>query len=252
MANFASEGLTLKHKSKAVQRFYEKWAEHVGLRERVQAILRYYYKYGNVFIYTTMGLIDSFTYDRMKRTKSANTKGFVEVIYSNNNDPAEPERIKEIDKEKRKRFSKRQIPWRYTLLNPFQMDLRGSKFLDPQTAKAIQGGQLRSRNSVDFLDETDINLPPEFKKLSEDDDNPMVVKLDQAKLWPIHYMKDDHEDWADPLIWPVMADIFYKNKLRQMDLSWAMIPASLTMIVEPAYEHHQPLESCPNADRSTW
>jgi hypothetical protein len=35
----------------------------------------------------------------------------------------------------------------------------------------------------------------------------------------MHYMKDDHEDWAEPLLWPVMADIFYKNKLRQMDMS---------------------------------
>lgn len=231
MANFAAEGLTLKHKSKPVQKFYERWAEQVGLRERVQSILRYYYKYGNVFIYTTMGIIDSVTYDRMKRAKSKNSlKGFTELhnTFADNNDPAQPDRIKDVDEEKKKDLEKRQIPWRYTLLNPFQMDLRGNKFfgesewvfiLDPMTAKNIQGGGLRSRNGINFLDETDINLPPEFKKLSNDGDNPMLAILDPAKLWTIHYMKDDHEDWADPLLWPVMADIFYKNKLRQMDLS---------------------------------
>ncbi len=230
MANFAAEGLTLKHKSKAVQKFYERWAEHVGLRERVQQILRYYYKYGNVFIYTTMGLIDSLTYDRMKRAKSRDSlKGFVKVdTVADNNDPAQPDRLKDIDEEKRKTLDKRQIPWRYTMLNPFQMDLRGNKFfgesewvfiLDPMTAKTIQSGGLKTRNGVDFLDETDINLPPEFKKLSDEGDNSMLVTLDPAKLWTLHYMKDDHEDWADPLLWPVMADIFYKNKLRQMDVS---------------------------------
>lgn len=228
MANFASEGLTLKHKSKAVQKFYERWAEHVDLQGRIKDILRYYYKYGNVFIYTTMGLIDSVTYDRMRRAKSRDSlKGFTELRSdADNNDPAMPQRLKDIEEEQKKNLSDRQIPWRYTLLNPFQMDLRGNKFfgesewvfiLDPMTAEAIKG--LMAKREINFLDETDINLPPEFKKFSNEGQNQMLVTLDQAKLWTLHYMKDDHEDWADPLIWPVMSDILYKNKLRQMDIS---------------------------------
>ena len=47
MSNFAAEGLTLKHKSKAVQKFYERWAEAVDLPGRVKHILRSYYKTGN-------------------------------------------------------------------------------------------------------------------------------------------------------------------------------------------------------------
>jgi hypothetical protein len=210
MANFASEGMTIKHKRKAVQKFYERWAEHVGLREVVQKILRYYYKYGNLFIYTTMGIIDAATYDKMKRAKGHNAlKGFTQIS-ADNNDPALPQRQEDIEKESKKKVKDREIPWRYTLLNPFQMDLRGSKFFgesewvfiqNPLSAQEAQ--QLKAKtNPIDFLDETDINLPPEFKKLTEEGENPLVVNLDQAKLWPIHYMKDDHEDWADPLLWP--------------------------------------------------
>jgi len=230
MANFAAEGLTIKHRSKAVEKFYKRWAEHVDLQGRVKAILRYYYKYANVFIYTTYGRIDDATYNRMKRAKgTTNLKGFVE-IRGGANDPASEDRKKEIEEQKKKEVKEREIPWQYTMLNPFQMDLRGSKYfgesewvfiLDPTTANDINAGAYQTRDTIDFLDRTDINLPPEFKGLSQEGQNTLIVKPDKAKLWTLHYMKDDHEDWADPLLWPVMSDIYYKNKLRQMDVSVA-------------------------------
>jgi hypothetical protein len=109
------------------------------------------------------------------------------------------------------------------------MELIGTEFfgesqwvfvMDPATATNLKHGKLKGRyNNIDFLDQSDVNLPPEFKKLSEEGEDNRLVKLDQAKLWTLFYMKDDHEDWADPMIWPVMNDIFFKNKLRQMDIS---------------------------------
>jgi len=230
MANFASEGLTIKHKSKAVEKFYKRWAEHVDLQGRVKDILRYYYKYANVFIYTTYGKIDTATYNKMRRAKGTRSlKGFVE-IRGDVNDPAADDKKKKIDEEKGKNAADKEIPWRYTMLNPFQMDLRGSKYfgqskwvfiLDPLTANDIDSGEYSSNTEIDFLDRTEINLPPEFKNLSQQGENPLIVDVDPAKLWTLHYMKDDHEDWADPLLWPVMSDISYKNKLRQMDISVA-------------------------------
>ena len=236
MANFASEGLKIKHKSKNVEKFYRRWAEHVGLQERVSAILRYYYKFSNVFIYTTMGVIDSVTYDRMKRSKASENgtiNGFQKVgeVKGDSNDPQQNNRIKKALKENKKKITEREIPWRYKLLNPFQMELLGTEFfgesewvfiMDPDTASNVRQGKLKGRyNNIDFLDETEVNLPPEFKELLKSSEDKRVVKLDQAKLWTLFYMKDDHEDWADPMIWPVMNDIYFKNKLRQMDISVA-------------------------------
>lgn len=240
MANFASEGLTIKHGDKTVQKFYQRWAEHVDLQGRVKDILRYYYKYGNVFIYTTNGVIEKHTYDRMRRARGVmNYDGTVPgFTKADSNDPENDERISEYEKESRKPARRREIPWRYTLLNPFQMELRGSKFfgdsrwvfiLDEGTTSDIRNNKLQYRSKyIDFLDASDINLPPEFARLSkqltklapeEENNDPRVVDLEQTRLWTMHYMKDDHEDWADPLLWPVMADIYYKNKLRQMDIS---------------------------------
>jgi len=228
MANFASEGLTIKHPSKAVEKFYKRWAEHVDLAGRVKDILRYYYKYANVFIYTTHGTINESAYNKMKRAKGTKSlKGFVEVR-GDVNDPAEDDKNQHVDDQSGKKPGDKQIPWRYTMLNPFQMDLRGTKYfgeskwvfiLDPLTANDIDTGQYNSTHEIDFLDKTEINLPPEFKKLSKKGKNPLIVDVDPAKLWTLHYMKDDHEDWADPLLWPVMSDIYYKNRLRQMDMS---------------------------------
>jgi len=234
MANFASEGLKIKHRSKNVEKFYNRWAEHVDLQGRIKDILRYYYKYGNVFIYMTPGIIDANTYDRMKRTKGrtfGDIGGFRKKTKSDSNDPALLKRLEDVDKEKEKSAPLREIPWRYTLLNPFQMDLRGDKFfgqsswvfiLDQVTATQIRNGGLSTKkSSVDFLDESKINLPPEFRRLAGQGtgNDARIVELDQARLWPLFYMKDDHEDWADPMIWPVMRDIDFKNKLRQMDIS---------------------------------
>lgn len=235
MANFAAEGLTIKHKSKKTEKFYKRWGEHVGIQEIVKKILRYYYKYSNVFIYETPGIIDQETYDKMKRAKAGemgtvNNFNKLKTI-SDSNDPNMRRRVDKVIEERRKPEGERLIPWQYTLLNPFQMDLRGNKFfgeskwvfvLDNTTSELIRSGTLSTRKSVvQFLDESKVNLPPEFKKLagSGDDKDPRVVELDQTRLWTMHYAKDDHEDWADPMIWPIMQDLHFKQKMRAMDIS---------------------------------
>jgi len=243
MANFAAEGLKIKHPNKTVERFLNRWAYHVNLNCRVKDMLRYYYKYGNVFVYRTLGEIDEGAYLKMKRSKTSASTGFLDFVMSGQDldpvdDPQQTERINDVQKELTKPIEKRKIPWRYTLLNPFQMELRGTKFfggqrwvfvLDNNTVNELRTGRIKSSSAyIDFLDESDMNLPQEFKNLSskldksapdKERNDPQVVDLDQTKLYTMHYMKDDHEDWADPLLWPVMSDIFYKNKLRQMDIS---------------------------------
>lgn len=214
MCNFASEGLKIIHPRPAVQKFYERWAKSTDLSGTVKKMLRYYYKYGNVFVYTSMGTVTDLSRKQMMSTRGDNT------------DPSSDEIIDFVEEQKSKPLGERQIPWRYSLLNPFQMDIIGSKFfgeskwvfiISEQTLTEIKNKGSRKAEQVDILDETDINLPLEFRNLPRDNDK--VVHLDQDKLWVIHYMKDDHEDWADPMIWPVMNDVMYKNDLRAMDRS---------------------------------
>lgn len=226
MCNFASEGITVIHQSPAIQRFYQRWFESVDMEGRIKSILRYYYKYGNVFIYTVLGAIDDFVYKQMKSARGSYNSVSIknrDPDLIDTNDPNEKTRRSKVKKESKKPVSEREIPWRYILLNPFQMERIGSKYfgqsrwvmcLDEETRTEIENKS--KSKTVDVLDETDIGLPPEFKKLTKDNN---VVKLDQEKLWTLHYMKDDHEDWADPIVWPVMNDIIYKNNLRSMDMS---------------------------------
>lgn len=243
MANFAAEGLRIKHPNKTVESFLNRWAYHVDLECRVKDILRYYYKYGNVFVYRTLGQLDENTYMKMRRSRAKLSKGMpgfnIAKDLDPTSDPQQTEKFEQTQQEKKKPVAKRNLPWKYTLLNPFQMELRGSKFfgshrwvfvLDNNTVNQIRNNAIKNKYNTytDFLDETDVNLPQEFRNLSNtlskdapdgENNDPRVVELDQTKLYTMHYMKDDHEDWAEPLLWPVMADIFYKNKLRQMDIS---------------------------------
>lgn len=226
MCNFASEGLKIQHPKPTIQRFYQRWAELSGLQGRIKDILRYYYKYGNVFIYTTMGIVDPEAIRQMRSTRGSVDKIKVDALKSDDyNDPHMSQRRRDIQRELRKSPEERLIPWRYTLLNPFQMEITGTKFfgesewifvMDENTFKEMKAQTIRSGESVDILDETDVNLPPEFKNRLKED---RVVPLDQTRLCTLHYMKDDHEDWADPMVWPVMNDIMYKNQLRAMDMS---------------------------------
>lgn len=244
MANFAAEGLKIKHPNKTVERFLNKWAYQVNLQCRVKDIIRYYYKYGNVFVYRTLGEISEVNYQKMRRSRAKHEKGLkgFKPVFADKDpieDPEQSENIQDAINESKKPIQKRRIPWQYTLLNPFQMELRGTKFfggqrwvfiLDNNTVNELTNSRLRkaARTYIDFLDESDTNLPSEFRDLSKkldgaapdgEHNDPRVVELDQKKLYTMHYMKDDHEDWAEPLLWPVMSDIFYKNKLRQMDIS---------------------------------
>lgn len=216
MCNFASEGITIQHKRPAIRKFYARWAEIVDLPGRVKDILREYYKYGNVFIYRTMATIDEQGYKKMRTAKGKLT--------ADSMDPYMKKRIEQAEDENLKIIGNRQIPWRYTLLNPFQMHLRGSEFFGESQwlFKMDEARETSSPNGAasidkDILDETKVNLPPEFKDALAKKEG--MIKLDQTKLFTLHYMKDDHEDWADPLVWPVIGDVLYKNKLRAMDMS---------------------------------
>lgn len=220
MCNFASEGLTIVHPRPSIQKFYRRWAQMVDLQGRTKDALRQYYKTANVFIFRTMGTVDEISYKKLK-----NAKGDRDVDIKNSNDPNSPLQEKYIREQLEKPNGKREIPWRYTLLNPLQMDVRGTKYfggqewvfvLDEETKTNMS--KIKTKNNIDFLDDTEVNLPPEFKKL---DEGGGIVKLPQDRLYTLHYMKDDHEDWADPMIWPVMNDIMYKNQLRAMDMSVA-------------------------------
>lgn len=219
MCNFASEGLTIIHPRPNIQKFYRRWAEMVDLQGRTKDALRQYYKTANVFIYRTMGTVDDTAYRKMKMAKS--TK---DADIKDSNDPATPLLEKFIQDQLKKPDGKRQIPWRYTMLNPLQMDVRGTQYfggkewvfvLDEETKNNVK--KLKNK-AVDFLDDTEMNLPVDFKKMAEGDG---VVPIPKESLYTLHYMKDDHEDWADPMIWPVMNDIMYKNQLRAMDMSVA-------------------------------
>jgi hypothetical protein len=220
MCNFASEDMKIIHPRPAIQQFYRRWAQAVDLQGRTKDIFRAYYKTSNVHVYKTYGEIDDLTYRKMKMS----TKGAKDADIVDTNDPLFEDRLKREEKESKKPIGKRQIPWRYTILNPLQMDVKGSKYfgesrwvflVDADTKRKIEDSTKYGK--TDVLDETKINLPTEFKGK----DNAGVIELDPLRLYVLHYMKDDHEDWADPMIWPVMNDIMYKNQLRAMDMSVA-------------------------------
>ncbi len=91
MGDFASQGIRIVHKNKAIERFCQRWFKKVHGVERSERFLNHLYKFGNVVVYVTYGKI----------TKSE-------------------------QRDMSKAAEKRVIPFKYDFLNPIKVEVTSS------------------------------------------------------------------------------------------------------------------------------
>jgi len=99
MGDFASQGITLNHENKSVERFYRKWWEKINGVERSERFLNNLYRCGNVIINKRYGKITA----SMRREMSK-----AELL--------------DIPSQK---VIKRQLPVKYDFLNPLTIEVEG-------------------------------------------------------------------------------------------------------------------------------
>jgi hypothetical protein len=195
MGDFGSQGISIVHQSKSVEKFYQQWFKSVNGKERSERFLNNLYKTGNVIIYRSKAKVTPELNNYMKAL-SKDIKVEIPDIEQN------------------------LIPWRYNFFNPLSVKMKDGKLslFTGIPAYTINAGPFVDRYEDGNLPEDVLNsLPADIKSafLSGQKQAP----LDPNRLCIFHYKKDDWLEWANPMIYAILDDIIMLEKMRLADMS---------------------------------
>jgi hypothetical protein len=202
MGDFAVQGIKLSCKSKRTERFYRKWFQKVNGKDRSERFLNNIYKTGNIVINRQTAKISLKTQDAFFKAIAApdtteNDGGIIKI-------------------------EKREIPWRYTFIDPVYVHVAGgslSSFVGQKRYELVLPAPLRKIiNSPKTENEKAIiaGLPAQIIAAAQ---NKKPYPLDPQKTIVYHYKKDDWQAWAFPMIYSIMDDITVIEKLKLADMA---------------------------------
>jgi hypothetical protein len=201
MGDFASQGIRLVHPNKRIERFYRNWFEKVKGEERSERFLNNLYRVGNVVLNRQTAKISVKVADEMYKAK------------------ASPDFIINADDIK---VEKREIPWRYTFIDPVCVDIVGGSLAsfvnDKSYAITLPAGLRKLINAPKNDAERAIvaQLPSAIIEAAK---SKKPYLLDTEKTIVYHYKKDDWKTWAFPMIYAILDDINIVEKLKLADLA---------------------------------
>ena len=195
MGDFGSQGISIVHQNRSVEKFYQQWFRSVNGKERSERFLNNLYKTGNVIIYRSYAKVTP-KLDTYMKSLANDIK--VEV-------PNMQENI---------------IPWRYNFFNPLTVKMKDGKlaiFLGTPTYTVNIGTFFDRFTDGDISDNVINSLPDNIKQSLKNGQK--EVQLDLNRLSVFHYKKDDWLQWANPMIYAILDDIIMLEKMRLADLS---------------------------------
>jgi hypothetical protein len=203
MGDFASQGVRISHPNKKIEKFYRNWFAKVHGSDRSERFLNTLYRLGNVVM--------------NRQTAKISVKAEKEMYKAN----ASPDKIVNYndlipDNEKR------EIPWKYTFIDPTYVDVVGgslSNFLGTKSYSIVLPANIRKLINTPKTDAERAvvsQLPPALIEAAK---TKKPYLLDPTKTLVHHYKKDDWQVWAYPIIYSVMDDISTIEKLKLADLA---------------------------------
>ncbi len=206
MADFGSQGIEIFHPSKTKERRYRHWFRKVRGKERSERFLNLLYRHGNVVVKRAYADLNIGDVEDLERGIAGRT-------------PAEPE---DIPYKRGPRVFKNRIPLQYTFLNPTAVNVMGGDLAtfvgDPSYALKIPDSVLKLiRNPKTPEDVRLVSLLPEYIR-GPVKAGKREIPLDMSKIQVFHYKKDDWQQWAYPMAYPILADLklYEKHKLADM------------------------------------
>jgi hypothetical protein len=201
MGDFASQGIRLVHPNKRIERFYRNWFEKVKGEERSERFLNHLYRVGNVVINRQTAKISVKVAEDMYKAKAS-----PDLIITNDEVVVE----------------KREIPWKYTFIDPRVVDIAGASlasFVGKKNYYITIPASLRKIINApkNEAEKAIIDQLPEAIVEAAKSKKPFL--LDPDKTLVFHYKKDDWKTWAFPMIYSIMDDISIVEKLKLADLA---------------------------------
>lgn len=201
MGDFAAQGIRLSCKDKKTERFYRNWFKKVRGKDRSERFLNHLYRVGNVVINRQTAKISIKVAESMYRAKASPD------LIINSDEPL---------------LEKREIPWKYTFIDPRVVDVAGASLASFVGKKnyyiTIPASLRKIINSPKNEAEKNIisQLPTPIIEAAK---SKKPYLLDPEKTLVFHYKKDDWKTWAFPMIYSIMDDISIVEKLKLADLA---------------------------------
>lgn len=185
MGDFGSQGISLNHTNKRVEKFCRKWWKVIRGAERSERFLNNLYRTGNVIVF------------RIENTIKTAGKDFLDA-------------------------KGKKIPSRYVLLNPLNVEVDGTYSdifagnlryklnLSQAVIDSFHAGDHRQQLNKS-------NLPAYMSEALNKKQNFVILPEDEISVF--FYKKDDWEVWASPMIEPILDDITMLEKMKLADMS---------------------------------
>lgn len=202
MGDFASQGIRLVHKNKRIERFYRQWFKKVKGKDRSERFLNNLYKTGNIVINRQTGKLSVKVADKLYQAIAAPDLQINETLST----PVE----------------KREIPWKYTFIDPFFVEVAAgplSSFVQEKSYQLILPGELRKLVNAPKTDAEKAVVAALPSQILEAAKSRLPYPLDANKTLVFHYKKDDWQAWAYPMIYSIMDDITVIEKLKLADMA---------------------------------
>jgi len=200
LAELSDADIVLYGGTKASKNFIKKWMNSAQINDVKDQFFREYYRSGNVFLYRVFAEYSPTEIESMKK------------IYASN------ENLVEQDSG----FPKNNIPIRYVLLNPLDIENCGGIFGQNVFKKVLSGFEAERINNPTTDEERRL-----LKKIQEENpkkigriaNDKIYMDLDRKRLIFAFYKKQDYEPFAVPFAFPVLRDINWKLELKKIDQS---------------------------------
>ena len=200
MGDFSSQGITLVHPNKNIEKFYRKWFAKVSGKERSERFLNTLYRCGNVIVKRRTAKLSARKEQEMRKSTAAPDM-----------------KIEEI------KFQKRVIPWTYDILNPLSVEIMGDEYLSTfvgQPKFALRVSKMVRSIVNDKVGNNKYllsSLPKDIGQRLKNGDQ--FIPLDEDKVSAYYYKKDDWELWSNPMIYAILDDIMMLEKMKLADLA---------------------------------
>lgn len=204
MGDFASQGITVSHPNKRIERFYRNWFKKVNGKDRSERFLNNLYRSGNIVM--------------TRQTAKLSNKSIQNMYKANAADFSDTD-----IKSQTLSLGKKEIPWRYTFIDPVYIEIAAgplSSFVGGKKAYGLKlPAHLRKIINSPKNDAEKFmvaKLPPEVIEAAK---TRKPYYLDPDKVVVNHYKKDDWQTWAYPMIYSIMDDITVLEKLKLADMA---------------------------------
>jgi len=195
MGDFGSQGISIVHENKSVEKFFQQWFRKIDGKERSERFLNNLYRTGQVFIYKSFANITPEISTYIKSLGNDITLELPNIESS-------------------------VVPWRYNFFNPLTIDMKDGEvnlFLGRKNFQLTANSFFENFKDGSIPTKVLETLPRNVKQAIKRGDK--KITLDPERLSVFYYKKDDWQQWAHPLVYAILDDIIMLEKMRLADLS---------------------------------